>query len=281
MEIKVADNRIFLFAEGISLEDAKQKAWEKKMSAFDTASKVVGFLSRTKDDDFEIIYQEQRYEPFWHVIAQSKYVYDRTADYQVPATGREVQSVTFCDQEYKTQNGKFHLRVMEHCSQEEKKEVFVNGVSGKNEPELATYLARSSLLVTEGLDKQTAKGSIVVPPQARVSAIMRETLSQMITGIQADTIIEEAVEVSCVDLYYHPVYAFQYRWISKNKEGILEVDGITGEVTSGTRIFSEYLGRALDRDFLFDLGADATGMLIPGGNIAVKVAKHYLDVKDK
>jgi hypothetical protein len=31
------------------------------------------------------------------------------------------------------------------------------------------------------------------------------------------------------------------------------------------------------RDALFDLGADAAGMLIPGGSIAVKVAKVALD----
>jgi len=33
----------------------------------------------------------------------------------------------------------------------------------------------------------------------------------------------------------------------------------------------------LDKNFLFDLGADAAGLLIPGGNIAVKIAKKYAD----
>jgi hypothetical protein len=110
---------------------------------------------------------------------------------------------------------------------------------------------------------------------------MRQTLSKMIMGIQADKILEENVEVTCIDLYYRPVYAFQYRWTGKNKEAIIEVDGLTGQIKSGARVFSEYLGRVLDQNFLFDLGADAAGMLIPGGSIAVKVAKHYLDSKTK
>lgn len=35
------------------------------------------------------------------------------------------------------------------------------------------------------------------------------------------------------------------------------------------------------RVLLFDLGADAAGMLIPGGNIAVKIAKKYIDTRKK
>ena len=110
---------------------------------------------------------------------------------------------------------------------------------------------------------------------------MRETLAKMIKGVQADKILEEQVEVTCVDLCYHPIYAFQYRWTSKNKEAIVEVDGLTGEIKSGAKVFSEYLGKVLDQNFLFDVGADAAGMFIPGGSIAVKVAKKYLDSKKK
>ena len=91
-----------------------------------------------------------------------------------------------------------------------------------------------------------------------------------------------SVEVTCVDLYYHPIYAYQYRWKSKAKEAIIEIDGMTGEVGVGSRIFDEYLGRMLDRNFLFDIGADAAGMFVPGGSVAVKLAKKYIDTqKDK
>jgi hypothetical protein len=281
MEIQVAAERIFLFSDQILPEEAKKKAWDKKMSAFDTMSKVTSFLSRTKDEDFEITYQEHRYEPFWHVVAKSKYVYDRSANYQVPATGPEVQSLTLQDKVYDTAKGKFALSVVEHCSEAEEKEVLVDGVSGKYTPELKKYLSRASQLVSGALETLVPKTSILVPPQARVSAIMRDTVSKMIKGIQADKILEESVEVTCIDLYYRPVHAFQYRWISKNKEAILEVDGLTGEMRPGARVFAEYFGRVLDKNFLFDLGADATGMFIPGGSIAVKAVKRYLDTKDK
>lgn len=279
MDIRVADQRILLFVDQVSPEDAKQTSWEKKTSAFDAISKVTSFLSRPKDDDFELLYSEHRYQPFWHVIAKAKYVYDRTAQYQIAPNGKEVQSVTLEKTDYVVTNGHLHVSVMEHCSQDEQDEVFVDGVSGKNNPDLSQYLSLSPQVATNKLEKLITKGSIVVPPQARVSAIMRDALSKMIKGIQADKILEEQVEVECVDLYYRPIYAFQYKWKSKNKTAIVEVDGVTGAVASGNRTFNEYLGKVLDRDFLFDLGADAAGVLIPGGSIAVKVAKHYIDKK--
>lgn len=279
MDIRVADQRILLFADQISADDAKQLSWEKKTSAFDALSKMTSFLSRPKDDDFELLYSEHRYQPFWHVIAKAKYVYDRTAQYQIAPNGSEVQSVTLEKTDYVVTNGHLHVSVMEHCSQDEQDEVYVDGVTGKNNPELASYLSLSPKVATDKLEKLITKGSIVVPPQARVSAIMRDALSKMIKGIQADKILEEQVEVECVDLYYRPVFAFQYKWKSKNKVAIVEVDGVTGAVGSGNRTFNEYLGKVLDKDFLFDLGADAAGVLIPGGSIAVKVAKRYIDKK--
>ncbi|OGG31136.1 hypothetical protein A3A63_00010 [Candidatus Gottesmanbacteria bacterium RIFCSPLOWO2_01_FULL_46_9] len=279
MEIAVADQRILLFPNQITLEDAKAKAWEKKASAFGAINQMTSFLSRPKDDDFELIYSEHRYQPFWHVAARARYVYDRSAQYQVPAHSKEVTSVTYESSDFEITSGHFHMPVTEHCMQEESDEVFVEGVSGKANPKLKEYLSLSPTLVKGSLEKTVDKKSIIVPPQSRVSAIMRDSLSKMIKGIQADKILEEHVEVTCVDLYYHPVYAFQYRWKSKAKDAIVEVDGLTGAVTTGSRVFSEYMGKVLDINFLFDVGADAAGMLIPGGSIAVKVAKKYIDTK--
>lgn len=279
MEITIADQRILIFDSQITFEDATTKAWDKKITVFDALSKVGSFINRPKDEDFEIVYKEQRYQPFWHVIAKAKYVYDRETRYQVPPAGPEVKSVTFNTNKYEVENGHIHIPVTEHCVQEENDEVFIDGVTGKNSSELKKYLSLSPKPVSGELEKQVSKDAILVPPQTRVSAIMREALSKMIKGIQADKIHEETIEVPCVDLYYHPVYAFQYRWKSKNKEAILEIDALTGEIRSGNRIFREYMGKVLDRTFLFDLGADAAGLLIPGGSIAVKVAKKYIDHK--
>ena len=281
MEIQVADQRILVFSDQISFDDAKKKSWEKKVSAFGAINQVTSLFSRPKDDDFELTYSEHRYQPFWHVAARAKYVYDRTNDYQIPASTKEVKAVTYESTKFEVTNGHFHFPVVEHCIQEESDEVFVEGVGGKENKTLKDYLSLSPMVVKGTVEKIVGKEAIIVPPQSRVSAIMRDSLSKMIKGIQADTIHEEHVEVLCVDLYYHPVYAFQYSWKSKGKDAIVEVDGLTGAVTTGSRVFSEYMGKVLDPNFLFDVGADAAGLLIPGGSIAVKVAKKYIDSKKK
>jgi hypothetical protein len=281
MEIHVADERILLFKDQLTADAAQKKAWEKKISSFGTISSVTGFFSKPNDSDFELTYQEHRYQPFWHVVANAKYIYDRKADYQIDVKRPEVKAFTFEKTRFEATNNHIHMSVMEHCIQEEHDEVFVEGVTGKNKPELSQYLSLSPKEVSGDLTKLTPKGSILVPPQSRVSAIMRDALAKMIKGIQADTILEEHVEVTCVDLYYHPIFAFQYKWKSKNKDAIVEVDALTGAISTGNRTFNEYLGKVLDPNFLFDVGADAAGILIPGGSIAVKVAKKYIDAKKK
>ena len=279
MEIKVADQRILLFSDQLTADDAKARAWEKKMTSFGAINQMASLFSKPKDEDFELIYSEHRYQPFWHVAATARYVYERTANYEVPSHGPEVRSITFQDTIFEATNAHFHIPVTERCVQEEADEVFVEGVTGKANTKLKDYVSLSPLVITGSIEDSVGKDAIIVPPQSRVSAIMRDSLAKMIKGIQADIIHEEKVEVTCVDLYYHPVYAFQYKWKSKNKDAIVEVDGMTGNVTNGNRVFSEYLGKVLDPNFLFDVGADAAGILIPGGSIAVKVAKKYIDAK--
>ncbi len=277
MEIQVAKQRVLFFHPQIPLQEAQERSSVKKIDAFGAFNKVASLWHKPKDDDFECTYEEFRLEPFWHVAATAKYVYDRASTYTVPVSDATVQSVTLHQKQYETQNGHIHVSVLEHCRQEEKEEVTVNGVDGRNDPTMMRYLALQAKDVTDSFEKTLPKNAVVVPPQTRVSAIMRDSLARMIKGIQADTILEEHVEVTCVDLYYRPVYAFQYHWKSKQKDAIVEVDGLSGSVGTGSRIFREYMGKILDRNFLFDVGADAAGMLIPGGSIAVKVAKKYLD----
>ena len=42
--------------------------------------------------------------------------------------------------------------------------------------------------------------------------------------------------------------------------------------------FQQYLGKVIDAEFLFDVGVDAVDLLVPGGGIAIKVARKGLNV---
>jgi hypothetical protein len=279
MEIAVADERVLLLQEQLPIEQAEGRAWSKKMDAFGTVVKVTKFFQQPKDDDFEMLYKEHRYQPFWHVMCTARYVYERTSQYSVPASGPEVESVAIEGTDYRVANGSINLTGLDHCREEAQKEVFVEGISGEKLPDLANYLKFTATeIAMEDLGDFTAEGRIVVPPQARASAIVREVLVEMIKSVQADHILEEQVQVERVDLCYRPVYAFPYRWLSKEKEAIMECDALTGELQVGGKTFQQYLGKVLDADFLFDVGVDAVDLLVPGGGIAMKVAKKGFDV---
>lgn len=282
MELKIAKEKLLLINSVLSFEDAEVKAKSKKMDAFGTINKITGLFSKISDEDFEIDYKEQRLHPFWHIASQGKYVYDRKSNYQIDVKGEEVKTVTVEGKEYEINNKHLHLPVLEHCKQNLKQEVYIDGITGIKNPNLASYINTSPSEVTdEELNKKAKSNIVVVPPQARVSGIIREMLAQTIQGIQADTIFEEEIEITNINLYYRTIYSFQFIWKSKNKKGIIEIDGVTGTVSTGTRTFSEYIGTTIDKDFLFDIGADAAGMLIPGGSIAVKAAKMIMDKNKK
>ncbi len=57
----------------------------------------------------------------------------------------------------------------------------------------------------------------------------------------------------------------------------MEVDGLTGEFKPTGKSFGSQARRIFNREVLFDVGAEATNLIIPGGAIAVKLGKAVLD----
>jgi len=121
-----------------------------------------------------------------------------------------------------------------------------------------------------------ADETIVAPPEQRASFVVRKLLGEMMKPVQADSVEEESLVLEKTDLYYRPVYAYEFHWVPKDKRGVVEIDGLTGQVRQGQSLMPR-LKRMVSRESLFDIGADTAGLLIPGGSIAVKVARAAVD----
>jgi len=187
--------------------------------------------------------------------------------------------VTIDGVEYQVCNGKIVLTGLEHCREELHADVFSDGLTSARNPALADYLKYAAVEIPgDDLDDFSAGDSVVVPPAARASAVVHEVLIEMIKSVKAERILEDRIDVRQIDLYYRPVYAFQYRWLSKEKEAVVEYDGLTGQWQAGGKTFQQYMGKILDPDFLFDVGAETVDLLVPGGGLAIKLAKKGLDV---
>ena len=194
-------------------------------------------------------------------------------------SGPEVTAVTIEEQEYPVHSGRIILKAVEHCREEPRQEVFIDAYTGEHDENAANYLQYPANEMTiEQIDELPNKGIIIVPPQSRATAVVRDVLLGIMKSLQADQIIEDHVEVQRVDLYYRPVFAFQYQWISKEKEAVLEIDALTGTLQSGGKTFQQYMGKILDADLLFDVGVDTIDLLVPGGGIAIKLARKGYDV---
>ena len=277
MDIQLADQRIFALSEKLTADQAKLRAMDKRVNIFISGIGSM-LLQRPKLEEIELIGTQKRFEPFWHVVCATRHVYDRTSKFNVPATGAEVKSITLQGTDYPVTNRMFNLTALEHCIEENKQQIFVNGVSGEKE-ELSSLIGGAKNEVTD-LSTFTADGQVVVvPPETRASFVVRQILQPMLKPVQADVIHEETVIIEAVDLYYRPIYAFEFKWKPKDKTGVAEFDGVTGEMRNAKALLQQ-MNIPLSRNALFDIGADTLGMLVPGANIALKLARVAID-KDK
>ncbi|MDH4136422.1 MAG: hypothetical protein OEW09_06860 [Anaerolineae bacterium] len=277
MEIAVADERAYWIKETLTLEQAQGRAWAKKADAFGTIAK---FLQRPKDTEIELTYSEKRYEPFWHVVCHARYVYDRERKYTLNVESTEVKALTIQGERYEVQEKpKPHIALpaTEHCSEECSREVFVDAISGDKQ-DWASYLKYDSTLI-EDIDHFTLEGAIIVPPEVRASLVVREILGNLMKVVQADTVHEELVKVETVDLYYRPLYAFEYLWQPKDKRAVIEFDGLTGEIRTDGKAIRQQVGKVLTKEVLFDIGVDTVDLFVPGGGIAIKLVKALAERK--
>ncbi|MFN8630687.1 MAG: hypothetical protein U0838_10315 [Chloroflexota bacterium] len=278
MDIQLGDSRILALEPKFYYDDALKRAEDKKTGAL--GSGIGGLLSRPKPEEVQLIATQRRMEPFWHVLCTAHFKYDRTRTYTVPASGPDVRGVTVLGEDYKVvASGKnppsFAMSVLEHCSDDLREEVWTDGLTGQHVGNGEALMSGKTHVIAD-LAVLEADEVIVVPPDHRVSAIVRQLLAKLMVPFQADQIFEEQLAVPAMELVYRPIWAFEFEMASKGKRGVVEVDGLTGETKVATSLKLQ-INRRVSRDAMFDIGADTIGMIVPGGNIALKLARVALD----
>ena len=277
MEIALADQHVFVLDERLTADEIRQKAMDRRSGAFGTS--LGNILQRPKAEDIELIASQRRLEPFWHVACQARYVYDRSRDYSVPASGPEVREVTVNGQDVPVNQsggrGVFVLSTVEHCRDEFSGELFADGVTGAPVGDAATIVTGPHQEVGD-LAGLAENNTIVIPPEQRASYVVRQLMATMMKPVQADSVSEESLTIQNIDLYYRPWWAFEFLWKPKDKKGVVELDAITGQMRQGQALAAR-VTKMVNRDALFDIGADTVGLLVPGGSIAVKVARLAID----
>ena len=272
MEVEIAEERIVVLTDRFSMDHAEGRAWARRADAFGTVAKLGGFLNRAAADDYECIYRERRLQPVWHVKAQAVTAYERTRNYAIPVSP-SVRTVQLGGDLLPVENGQFRLTGLESCRDEVVRDCFYDGLSRTQNPALAAYLTYPGTVSDAATLAAAAEaGTVVVPPETKASLLVREVVSATIGQVDADRVLEEKVTVELVDLVYRPVYAFRYR--HAGKEGVLEFDGLTGDIRADGTTFEQYLGKIVDPRFLLDVGVEAVNIFVPGTQLVRLVVEH-------
>ncbi|MBE3068481.1 MAG: hypothetical protein IMZ73_13815 [Chloroflexi bacterium] len=279
MDIYLAAERAFHLIPQISLEVARDRLEQKKTSL--VTGTLGALIARPKPEDIQIVSFESRLEAFWLINVFVRTVYERSHTYTIPVSGAEVHHVTALGQDLPvTANPKsgpsFSLNGVEHCVEERRQSFTFDGTGTKLD--LSKYQSFEKSEIAD-LGQFAPAGVLVVPPQAHATTVVRAVLAEVIKPVQAQVIHEERVNVEALDINFRPVYAFEYEWVTKGKRVILEFDGLTGEVHSGGKKQNDQIKGLVTRDLIFDVTADAVGLIVPGGSIAVKLVKAVVDRK--
>ena len=279
MEISLAEEHAYYFVPQISLEVARDRIEKKKTTL--VAGMFGTLISRPNPNEIQVVSVENRLEPYWVVTAASRTAYDRQQVYTVPIKGEEVREVTLLGQKLTVgskSNPSLTLNGIEHCVDERRVTRFFDGLTGQKE-DLSRFQSFTKSAITD-IGAFAPDGMLVVPPQMRATAIIRQVLGEVIQPVtKAQIIHEEHVDIETIELNFRPVYALEYEWTSKGKRVIVEFDALLGDMRSGGKKWSDQIKGIITRDLFFDVTADAVGMLVPGGSIAVKLVKAVVDRK--
>jgi len=279
MEVEIAEERILVFSDRVTDEVARAKAWAQRLEAFGTMAKLGGFLARPKDEEFEVVYSEKRLQPFWRIASYALSKYERSRDYPI-MLAPEVKAVAIDGQDRAISGHRIVLTGHESCEEETRRQVLVDGLTGAEDPSLGAYLDFTAAEADAAhLADLVHQGTVLAPPKVRASGLVRDAVAKAIGKIEADKILEETVELEAVDLYYRPVHAWRFR--RQGKEAVVEVDGLTGAVTTAGSTFEEHLGKILEPKFLLDISAEAANIFIPGATVAKIAFVKGLEMRER
>ena len=233
------------------------------------------FLFQPKKEDITIVYEEKRYQAFWHILGTSYFEYKRRARYQVPVE-TVVEDVTYEDKNYKVEHKThvFQIEGIEHCKENYRDEVMVDAQT--DQPgDFAKYLKFPSRVI-KSTDELTADGTPVVNLETKASFLVRKILNNLVKPIKADEILDEKIGIQELSLYFYPIYTFEYLWQGKNKSSTVEFDGVTGEVRKGRKI-TDQLRHSFTNDELFDFAKEVANF-VPGGALAMLAGKKAIQI---
>ena len=273
--IHIDGEKLLVLEDVLGMEKAKALAQEQKIKAFGL---LAGLLNRPKSEDIDIVYEEKRFDAFWHIIGNSKFEYKRRKTYRVPVESM-VKDVEILQTNFNIgAHTSFEIEGIEHCHEQYREELIVNAQTGEN-GDFSRYLARPSHQVSS-TDEITQDGTPIVALEAKPIFLIRKVVNSLIKPFQADHILDEQIGITELALYFIPIYTFEFHWKTKDKRMTISYDGTTGELRPQANKIADRLRKSFTNDEIFEFGKEVANF-VPGGGLAMMVGKKAIELTKK
>lgn len=267
--ITAEQKKILAFIAQISEDEARKMAESNKKIGLGLFARLI---YRPKPEDIVLTSSEARYMPFWHLSCQTTvdYVREKPIKLKLDQNTREIK---IGDQYFKVADGRLNLCVDERCEINTDNNIYIDAITGNkiDLKAIAESPSRQLNSIEDILDTQFR----VVPARVRASVLLRDILYDIMKPLQAIEIIRQHLKIERLNLCFRPVFAFEYTWKAKDRKVVVEIDGITGKIYEGEPL-DQLPDQSFSQNQLFDIGADALGLVVPGGEIAAKIALAFL-----
>jgi hypothetical protein len=271
--IKFAENaaKIFVFDQVYPLSAAAEQAKKKKLNAFGIVAKLNPF-NRPKDETVLLTKEELRYEPFWNVVTRREVDFSREINYPVDIGNMYAHKVVIDQREYpiaeQANKRTVSLSATEFCHRKIDYQDYVDGLARETKKgALENYVRKYK--TQEHVELRLPEAVVL---QMRVPTLLQKVNQTLLSEvINAHEVQQDFITVEKAYLYYRPVFAFEFAWTTEDKVGVIEVDGLTGEVIENGQWFKDKINLITTREMLFEASAEIAGVFVPGGGIAVKV----------
>jgi hypothetical protein len=257
-------SHIYLLQEQYSSEQMRERAWDQKMNVF---GGLINMIFRPRSEEIQLGQSEKRHEPFWHVNCRNHYIYERDQQFVVSTSGPAVKCVAIEGREYPVRDQRYVILAgTEHCQEHPELEAFIDGLTGE----------RRSWKQYLGYPRREVYGfrpedGLLRPPTASAAAILRRLLGEAVRRDPSHRVLENSAEILALDLYFRPVYAFEYRWPAKGRNAVALFDGLTGEMSAGGELLHGQAGHLPEPEGLFDVGCETTTLTLPGSAAPITV----------
>ena len=273
--------KVYIFEPVYDISAATEQANKKKLDAFGMMAKF-NILNKPKDEAVHAARSELRYEPFWFIDSNRIVDYKLLLERKLEVDDEYANSILIDGKTYEifedskksfVSNDKRYstLNVQYNCNREIKYKTYIDGLGRNIKSENYEKLFKNSNYKFKEVEDLTNIDNIINPTFSFSSAIEEMKNSLLREKIISHEILTDDAIADKIYLFFKPVYAFEFIWSNENKVGIIEIDGLNGEVSEKGVWLKDRVSKVMTRDMFFDIGGEIANGMVPGGGVVVKM----------